>query len=206
MRMLACIFCLSVSVGAAPSNVEFGPNEAPTGNSRNQSSAYAVGFDADRTVRLVQAAKKEASPVASPRAVIAFSISGQANGESASIPASTEQTVPAGARWPDAHGRISFSLAETAKGQGSVGVRNPWEARGSPESPAEETSIACEGTLVAALGTSVAFLNGRVLGQGDMLGNFRLARILPDEVVLERNGRFVVIPRGSRAIVSIAEH
>jgi hypothetical protein len=47
-------------------------------------------------------------------------------------------------------------------------------------------------------------LNGHILRRGETLGGFSVARILANEVVLERNGSYVVLPRGRHVTVTTA--
>jgi hypothetical protein len=67
--------------------------------------------------------------------------------------------------------------------------------------PEEETLVTCGGTLVVDQGSSVAFLNGSAVREGDQFGKFRVVKILASVVVLQRNGCLLAVPRGSRVTV-----
>jgi len=79
---------------------------------------------------------------------------------------------------------------------GSAGIRNPWEVRSGKKPVAKEILFECGGVVTGGEGGPVAIVNGRITRRGDLLGEFTVAGILPCGVMLERNGSFIVIPRG----------
>jgi hypothetical protein len=126
--------------------------------------------------------------------------------ESGTAVAVSDQSIPANALWPDARHRILVSQEETANPTRDGEIRNPWAVRVHADHPAEETVVECGGIIGGGESGSVAFLNGRVLTQGDSLGEFSVTRILANEVVLEGHGFPIVIPRGTRVTVTLLGH
>jgi hypothetical protein len=110
--------------------------------------------------------------------------------------------VPAEAYWPDAHGRIIAGAKERGNGSKAVHMRNPWELRIAPKTAGRDTVFECGGVIIGGEGGSVALLNGRVSRRGDLLGEFSVAAVLANGVMLERNGLYFVIPRGRRTTVT----
>ena len=51
----------------------------------------------------------------------------------------------------------------------------------------------------------LAILNGRIVRRGDTFGEFSLAAIFVNGLTLERNGTFIVIPRGRRTMVTTVD-
>jgi hypothetical protein len=106
---------------------------------------------------------------------------------------------PPDARWPDAGGRITLPLPAAAPQ--AAGLRNPWEIRSAHPLSEHETVLECGGTLIGGEGGSVAIVNGRNVRRGDGLGEFRVAKIRSEGVLLERRGSYLVVPTGRRATV-----
>jgi hypothetical protein len=204
MRILTLFVVLGLSIPAAASTAASDSYSWSAANGRLQTAFPLESPITDQAIRLIGTGQKEASRNGSPPPVIAVSIPNPIESESRPIPSVIDGTVPAGARWPDAHGRISVSPITSGNVRGGERVRNPWEVRSGLEKPEEETLITCGGTLANGLGSSVAFLNGCAFREGDVFGKFHVARILASGVVLQRDGCFVVIPRGSRVTVANA--
>jgi hypothetical protein len=114
---------------------------------------------------------------------------------------SADESVPVDASWPDSHDQIFFDPLDKGKAQGGSGIRNPWEVRVNAKRPREETVITCGGIIGVEEDGYIALVNGRVLRQGATLGEFSIVKILPSEVVLERNGFYAIVPRGRRVTV-----
>ena len=114
-------------------------------------------------------------------------------------PAPARDLIPAGARWPDPEGRIVRSPArEAAEPQ----ARNPWIARGESAAGARQLSFNCGGVIAG--GRGAAFLNGRIVHVGDLPSGFRVAHIVAEGAVLERNGEFYVLPVGRTTVLADA--
>jgi hypothetical protein len=106
----------------------------------------------------------------------------------------------AGALHPDEGDRITLDSQGIA---GSlIEARNPWEERrNSPKSLAESRFFF--GGYIAGGGAGpVALVNGRIIRQGDAIGEFRVARILSHQLFLERKGVFLEIPPGRLTVVT----
>ena len=136
--------------------------------------------------------------------VFAVDIADPAGATNATTAPVAVQAIPAGALWPDAHDRIAIDPAQKGYPQRNAAIRNPWEVRVHPKAAGEETMLTCGGIIGGCGDGSVALLNGRALRRGDALGEFRVAQVLANEVVLEWNGSCVVIPRGRHVTVSTA--
>jgi hypothetical protein len=202
MRMLAALALPPLIAGAS---VPDGPFWAAVPASRAASVTGSIAVPDEVTgevIRFVGPTGSGGGQKAVSRRVFTVEVSSPA-AEATSASGVTDQAVPAGAYWPDAHDRIAVSPLGPGAPQGAPAIRNPWEVRARPRGPGEETVIACGGIIGGGDGGPVALLNGRVLRRGDTLGQFSVARVLVNEVVLERNGSFVVIPRGRRVTVSV---
>jgi len=122
-----------------------------------------------------------------------------------SLEKSTSVSIPAGALWPDAKGRIVAGLPEKGGVSKSVGIRNPWEVRIAPKDAGKDTVFVCGGIIIGGGSGPVAILNGRIARQGDFLGDFRVAGVLANGALLERNGSYFVIPKGQRTTVTTSD-
>lgn len=114
-------------------------------------------------------------------------------------PGGTLSKFPPDARWPGADGRIV--LQGPLPAAHASGLRNPWEIRAARPAAERETAIECGGTIIGGDGGPVAIVNGRPARRGDSLGDFRVVKIRPEGILLERQGAFIVVPSGRRATV-----
>ena len=120
-------------------------------------------------------------------------------------PNSEHRSVPEGALWPDASGRI---VAASRAAGGSLPVasrRNPWEVRAHPASRQSDTVFLFGGIITGGEGGPVALLNGRVVRRGDVLGGFSVVAVLAVGVVLESGGTCFVVPPGMRTTVTTVD-
>ncbi len=111
---------------------------------------------------------------------------------------------PPDSQWPDAKGRIAIGSPEGPKASGNAGIRNPWEVRSATRVAAREIPFECGGVVTGGDGGPVAIVNGRIARRGDSFGEFNVAGILPIGVMLERNGSYLVIPRGRPTTVAVS--
>jgi hypothetical protein len=142
-------------------------------------------------VRLV-GAPAPAGDRADPRRTVVVPIPDEAR------PAAPADEVPPGALWPGADGRVAVPRAREAGGAGAV---NPWIARGAPAAPRRQ-SFRCGG--VVAGGTGAAFVDGKIVHRGDLLGGYRVAAIAAAGVVLDVNGAQCVLPAGRTTVLADA--
>jgi len=161
----------------------------------------------DNMVRIIHSDAGSAPSELKPRAVITIGYPSQFN-DSIRGSQSMESEEPgfrADASWPNTKGRIS-SIALT-KPKTSIGgpIRNPWEVRRTEKAIVKEIVLDCGGIIIGSKKGPVAILNGGIFRRGDSLGNFRIAEILKYGVMLERNGSYIVIPRGRPTTVEIVE-
>lgn len=110
--------------------------------------------------------------------------------------------IPEGARWPDSSGRIIASSEVPVIPSKSTGVRNPWEVRIHAKSASAETVFMYGGVVAGGIGGPVAILNGHLVKRGDILGDFQVAGILSNIVLLSRCGVVFVLPLGRCTTIS----
>ncbi len=110
--------------------------------------------------------------------------------------------VPQDARWPDSSGRIVVARETTGDPPRSDGVRNPWEVRIHAKPATAETVFTCRGVVAGGTGGPIAFLNDHLAKTGDVLGEFRVAAILSNIVLLGRHGLVFVVPVGRITTIS----
>jgi hypothetical protein len=75
--------------------------------------------------------------------------------------------------------------------------------RVQPKAVANDTEFFCGGTIAGGDNGPIAFLNGRVVRKGDLLGTFSVARIVAAGVLLERGGSSFMLPRGRRITIAV---
>jgi hypothetical protein len=68
-----------------------------------------------------------------------------------------------------------------------------------------DTVFLCGGIVAGGDAGPIAILNGHVVRQGDAMGRFGVYRVFAAGVVLERNGTFYVIPRGTRTTITAVD-
>ena len=134
------------------------------------------------------AARPAPHPVHAP--VIAFGITDP--GEAAP-PSSTPSGVPAGTLWPDPEGRIGVPGPEV-RSVGQAQPPNPFVPRGRHRPAPLEAVFACEGVIVGGDRGPVAFVNGRAVRTGDLLGSFRVRCVVREGVVVEALGSLAILP------------
>jgi hypothetical protein len=158
-------------------------------------------------VKLVGESPPKKSQQFSPRRVFAVEIPAP-NDVGIDVPASAEMAeapIPVNARWPDAHDRISVDSLERGRSSKDSGTRNPWEARILSKNAGDDTTFSCGGIIAGGEGGPIGILNGRIIKRGDTLGEFSVAAVLANGLVLERSGAYFVIPRGRRTTVTTAD-
>ncbi len=141
------------------------------------------------------------------RRVFAIALTGDSEVE-ANSPSDEDLTgraVPPGARWPDAHGRIDAGPTERGGESMAPTSRNPWDVRPMPKAAGIEIVFDCGGIITGGEGGSVGILNGRIVRRGDALGEFNVAAVFANGVLLERSGSLFVIPKGRRVTATITD-
>jgi hypothetical protein len=106
-----------------------------------------------------------------------------------------------GARWPDAQGRIFVDPSGQGIEAAPAGLRNPWEIRTLQRAVGKDIEFDCGGIIAGGEGGPVAILNGRIVRKGDSVGEFAVAGVLSNGVLLVRSASYFVIPRGQRTTV-----
>jgi hypothetical protein len=135
--------------------------------------------------------------------VISFDLPGTSEGGVGGTPARPDfVTVPEGAHRPDSNNRISAGSPGAGIASESPVGRNPWEVRVRPKASDEDVMFLCGGIIGGGSRGPIAFLNGRVVKRGDGMDRFRVAGVLCDGVLLEKDGSFFVLPLGKRTTVS----
>jgi hypothetical protein len=105
--------------------------------------------------------------------------------------------VPEDARLPDAGGRIvEEAPVGPPSGAAAEKAANPWEIRTRKVAARPAASFRCSGVLVGGPAGPVAFVNGRIVACREVLGRFQVRRILPEGVVLGKDGALYLIPVG----------
>jgi hypothetical protein len=156
-------------------------------------------------VRFVGPALENRMPTTvASRRVLSWAIPSLSNRNLFSAPEAAKPSLPQGARWPDSHGVITVDVSDKGNQAEDSSVGNPWEVRIHPKSLEEATVFTCGGIIAGGEEGPVAILNERVVMKGDNIGEFSVAQVRPDEVLLERNGAYFVIPRGRRTTVEMA--
>jgi hypothetical protein len=178
----------------------------------DRGSKAITGFDVsgaptEENVKLIGAVLVTARSDVEPHKVIALGIPSLPKEDDSPISSSEPSApkVPADARWPDAEGRIAASLSKRDDRDKGAAIRNPWDVRIAPKATSRDSAFQCSGIIVGGEGGSVALLNGRVVRQGDSLGEFGVAGVLTNAVLLERIGLYFVIPVGRRTMVTISD-
>jgi hypothetical protein len=204
MRTLAWILlCVAPAAGIAASEEGMWASVPAGGDGLSLSVLSIPDAPSADDIRIIGPTSQENAPgPAVPRSVFAVRIPDSSNESAGAEPEADAQAVPANARWPDSHGRILSSPANGFAPTRDAGIRNPWDVRMRPKGATEETVFACGGIIDGGESGPVAFLNGRICRRGDAVGDFSVARVLPDKVLLERNGIVFVIPRGRRTTVA----
>jgi hypothetical protein len=141
-----------------------------------------------------------------PRRVVAVDLPDPREAPDAGRPASVPvaDAIPQGARWPDADDAIGTGASDPSDARDKTAVRNPWEVRAGPKAARSSAVFLYGGIIAGAEGGPVAFVNGRAVREGDVLGKFNVARIADSAVVIERAGAYFVLPRGRRTTITTA--
>jgi hypothetical protein len=203
MRLLCSLLIWPYFAAADPfpEAAALGPVPAAIGTELSRPIALPDLLSSE-VIRLVDVIPSNAIRSTVARRVFAFDITKPADCTRGVTLIAGEEPIPAESHWPDSHDRITVGPPERGNMQVGAGIRNPWEVRVHSRSPEEETVLTCGGIIGAGDGNSVALLNGRLLRRGETLGEFNIAWVRANEVVLERNGTYLVIPRGRRVTVT----
>lgn len=114
-----------------------------------------------------------------------------------------EPPVPLNALWPDKNGTIVVTPLNVRNG--AFECRNPWEICSSGLSNHDASTLKSGGTVVGGAGGAVAFVNGRIVRRGDVIGVFEVLSVLPIGIVFKGGGVFFVVPRGRCVVVKSAD-
>ncbi len=160
----------------------------------------------DDVVRLIGIGALNVPIDAEPHRVFAVELYEASGGEKDGklLEVSSGDVIPTSAKWPDAGGRISAVFREPERASTNAGVRNPWEVRIRPKAAAQDTEFFCGGTIAGGENGPIAFLNGRIVRKGDLLGTFSVARVVAAGVLLEKGGSYFMLPRGRRTTITTA--
>lgn len=160
----------------------------------------------ESAVILVGSDPMAAAAPSGPLRVFAVEIS-ESHPGSASAPSSqglAALAVPVSARWPDAQGRIAAGPSGQGIEATPAGLRNPWEIRIVQRDVEKDVEFDCGGIITGGGGGPVAILNGRIVQQGDSVGEFTVAGVLANGVLLLRSASYFVIPRGRHTTIVAA--
>jgi hypothetical protein len=177
------------------------------GVARSLEGVVVPGAMSDEVVRTVGSNPAGAPHQVAPRRILAVELPGL-SGVRVREPAVakvSDAPIPADAHWPDAHGRIALVSPAMPGAPGDRGSRNPREAQGARGQTGGETVFACGGIITGGDAGPVAILNGRIVRPGDSLGEYGVAAIQADAVLLERAGAHIVIPRGRSTTVALSD-
>ncbi len=166
------------------------------------------GFDApnppsESDITIVAADSKVSAPLPEPRGVLAIEIPDrqQERVDTVTSEESADRRIPPDALWPDAHGKIAAVPPAREVSDKNLRLRNPWDVRPARKAAGKDFEFECGGIIAGGDGGSVAFLNGRIARRGDSVGEFSVAGVLANGVLLERSGSYFVIPMGRRVTV-----
>ncbi len=205
MRLAACIFFLGTAGNSLTARGEAAWTYVPASPASRPLETYRVAeAPMDGVVTLVTSDSRTPHRHPEPPRVFAVDLPLPPR-EAATrlLPARMPVSIPAGARWPDSTGRIG-AVPPSAAGA-SKGPRNPWEVRNLKSAVGVETVFLCGGILAGGDAGPIAILNGHVVRQGDAMGRFGVSRVFAAGVVLERNGSYYVVPRGTRTIITAVD-
>lgn len=200
----AVLLLLLPAVGAAtPESGQSAWTYVPASVETRTWGAFDIArLPADGLVTLLRSSPGTAAAEPSPTRVFMVDLPPQSMGSGGGqLERLADFTVPRGARWPDANGRIDLGPA-TFTGQQVASVRNPWEVRVHADPVSTDTLFFCGAILTGGDAGPVAILNNRVVKPGDFVGKFSVAGILAEGVILERAGSYFVIPRAKRTTVA----
>jgi hypothetical protein len=116
----------------------------------------------------------------------------------------TAPKLTTSALWPNADDKIAFVPRKAREISGVPKFRNPWEARTLQNVRSDPVVLSCGGIIVGGVGGDVAILNGRIVTSGDVIGAYRVSIIVPEGVVLDRDGSLFVIPLGRHITIETA--
>jgi len=176
------------------------------GGFRSLGGAESARAFTDSIVTYVGADGAAAAQEAGPRSVITVDLPlPPGSGITPHLPVELiSPAFPSDSQWPDAKGRIAVGSPTRPKASGNAGIRNPWEVRSATRAAAREIPFECGGIVTGGDRGPVAIVNGRIARRGDSFGEFSVAGILPIGVMLERNGSYLVIPRGRPTTVAVS--
>lgn len=202
----ALVFC-ALAQGALGSGDQVWSVVPASGVARSLEGVVVPGAPSEEVVRTIGSNHAGAPRQVAPRRVLAVDIPGL-SGVRAEEPAAakgSDAPITANAHWPDARGRIALVAPATPGPSRDRGSRNTPEAGVAREQAGGETVIQCGGIITGGDAGPVAILDGRIVRPGDSLGEFGVAAIRADAVLLERAGAYIVIPRGRSTTVALSE-
>jgi hypothetical protein len=205
MRTATCLLFFGAVVSAETARCETAWTYVPASTEGRALEAYSIAdTPTDKVVTVVGAISGVPRRSSEPLRVFAVDLPvPSVVATNRPSPVALSQAVPEGARWPDAGGRIlavSPLPADTAKV-----LRNPWDVRIHKGPVGVDTVFLCGGIVAGGDAGPVAILNGHIVRQGDTVGRFGVCRVIAAGVVLERNGSYFVIPRGTRTTITAVD-
>ena len=208
MRTAASVLVFSVLVLRALGSGDQVWSVVPAaGVARSLEGVVVPGAMSDEVVRTVGSNPAGAPRQIAPRRILAVDLPGL-SGVRIHEPASAkgpDAPIPSDAHWPDAHGRIALVSPATAGAPRDRGPRNAPEAQVARGQAGGETVFQCCGIITGGDAGPVAILDGRIVRAGDSIGEYGVAEIRADAVLLERAGAYIVIPRGRSTTVVLSD-
>jgi hypothetical protein len=189
---------------AAPASADTLWASVPASIEARQRSTIAVPSDfTDSVVSLVGTVSAPVDVQDRRHPVISFDLPGASEGGGDGTPSKPDfAIVPEGAHRADSNNRISAGSPSAGIASGIPVGRNPWEVSVGPKASEADVMFLCGGIIGGGSRGPIAFLNGRIVKRGDGMDRFRIAGVLRDGVLLEKDGSFFVLPLGKRTIVS----
>jgi len=205
MKRAQTILTFATICTLASANTQSGWAYVPASRTAHTTGVIvAPNSPTDDVVSLIGIGVLNVSVDAEPRRVFAVPLcEASSGGKDGKLPeVSSADVIPTSANWPDAGGRISVVFHEPERASTSAGIRNPWEVRAQPKAASRDTEFFCGGTIAGGDNGPIAFLNGRIVRKGDLLGTFSVARIVAAGVLLECGGSYFMLPRGRRTTIT----
>ena len=205
MKKAQTILTLATICTLASANAQSGWAYVPASRTAHTAGVIVAPYClTDDVVRLIGIGALNVPADAEPHRVFAVELcEASGEGREGKLPeVSSSDVIPTSANWPDASGRISVVFRESERASTSAGIRNPWEVRVQPKAAAHDTEFFCGGTIAGGDNGPIAFLNGRIVRKGDLLGTFSVSRVVAAGVLLECGGSYFMLPRGRRTTIT----